>query len=93
MDAMEIIERIEKDNVYEQEALDYFMECVVKVNDVRMRCEQVGIVQCDFSDYGGDIEMLLEMKRGDNIAWIFLDDVKTLEVKNYDYEDKIKNIL
>ena len=81
---MEIIEEIETGNEYMQEALDYYMDCMVKVNNVRTRCEQIGIVQCDMSKYGKDIELLLELRRGEFITWIYLDDIETLEVKMMD---------
>ena len=81
MDVLEIIEEIETGNYPIQDGLDYVMDCVVTVNKVRTRCEQISIVQCDMAKYGKDIEMLLELRRGEFITWLFIDDIESLEVK------------
>lgn len=82
MEILEIINEIETGNYPIQEGLDYVMDCVVTVNKVRTRCEQISIVQCDMSKYEGKgIEMLLELRRGEFISWLFIDDIECLEVK------------
>ena len=81
MDIMEIIEEIETENEYFQEGLDYHMDCAVTINNVRTRCDQISIVQCDMSKYGKGIELLLELRRGDFITWIYIDEVETLDVR------------
>ena len=57
------------------------MDCVVEVNKVKTRCEQISIVQCDMSKYGKGIEILLELRRGEWLTWLYLDDVESLSVK------------
>ena len=81
MDVIEIINEIETGNYPVQEGLDYVMDCVVKVNKVKTRCEQISIVQCDMSKYGRGVETLLELRRGEFISWLFIEDVESLEVK------------
>lgn len=81
MDVIEIINEIETGNYPIQEGLDYFMDCVVKVNKVKTRCEQISVVQCDMSKYGRGVETLLELRRGEFISWLFIEDVESLEVK------------
>ena len=80
MNAMSIIEEIETGNIYRQDGLDYYMDCIVVVNNVRTRCDQVSIVQCDMSEEGKGIEYILELRRGNFITWIYLDDIESLEV-------------
>ena len=94
MDVMEMIKEIETGNDYWQEGLDYHMDCKVTVNNVRTRCDQVSIVQCDMSKYGKGIELLLELRRGDFISWIYLDEVESFDVKMMDNvlrEEKMKH--
>ena len=81
MNIMKIIEEIETENEYYQEGLDYHMDCGVTINNVRTRCDQISIVQCDMSKYGKGIELLLELRRGDFITWIYIDEVETLDVR------------
>ncbi len=86
MEVMDVINEIETNNNPFQDGLDYYMDCIVNVNSVRTRCEQVSIVQCDMdgSDYGRNgIQILLELRRGEWITWIFLDEVESLEVKEF----------
>ena len=80
---MDIIREIEKDNnPINVDGLDYLMNCKVTVNKVKTRCEKVSMVQCDMSEYDGlGIETLLELRRGDWITWVFIDDIDTLEVE------------
>ena len=82
MKIMDIIKEIETDNnPINVDGLDYLMNCKVTVNKVRTRCEQVSIVQCDMSKYEEyGIETLLELRRGDWITWMFIDDIEELEV-------------
>ena len=75
MDIMDIINEIEIGNNYCQDGLDYEMDCVVTVNKVRTRCDQISVVQCDMTKKGKGIELLLELRRGDFITWIFIDDI------------------
>lgn len=84
MDIIEIINEIEDGNNYEQDGLDYLMDCVVIANKVRTRCDQISIVQCDMTSKGKGIELLLELRRGDWITWMYLDDVETLSVDEID---------
>ena len=77
MDVMEIIEEIETGNEYMQEG--YGLQG--KTKQLRTRCEQISIVQYDMSKLGKGIELLLELRRGEFITWIYLDDIETLEVK------------
>ena len=81
MDVIEIIDEIEIGNEYVQDGLDYYMDCVVEVNKVKTRCDQISIVQCDMSKYGKGIEILLELRRGEWLTWLYIDDVESLEVK------------
>ena len=80
MDIIEIINEIETGNYPVQEGLDYVMDCVVKVNKVKTRCEQISIVQCDMSKYGKGVETLLELRRGEFITWMYIEDIESLEV-------------
>ena len=41
MEIFNIIDAIEIGNNYTQDGLDYFMDCVVDVNKVKTRCEQI----------------------------------------------------
>ena len=81
MELFRVMDEIEIGNEYTQDGLDYDMDCVVEVNKVKTRCEQISIVQCDMSKYGKGIEILLELRRGEWITWLYLDDVETLSVK------------
>ena len=81
MEIMEIINEIEIGNEYVQDGLDYFMDCVVEVNKVKTRCDQISIVSCDMSKYGKGVETLLELRRGEWITWLYIDDVESLKVK------------
>ena len=81
MDIFEIINEIETGNYPVQEGLDYVMDCIVEVNKVKTRCEQISIVQCDMSKHGRGVETLLELRRGEFISWLFIEDVESLEVK------------
>ena len=81
MEVMEIIDQIEIGNEYVQDGLDYYMDCVVEVNKVKTRCDQISIVQCDMSKYGKGVEILLELRRGEWLTWLYIDDVESLEVK------------
>ena len=81
MEVINIIDEIEMGNNYTQDGLDYYMDCVVTVNKVKTRCEQISIVQCDMSKYGRGVETLLELRRGEFISWLFIEDVESLEVK------------
>lgn len=84
MEVIDVINEIETNNNPIQEGLDYFMDCVVNVNNVRTRCDQISVVQCDMDDYGRNgIQILLELRRGDWITWVFLDEVESLEVKEF----------
>ena len=86
MEVIDVIDEIETNNNPFIDGLDYYMDCIVNVNNVRTRCEQVSIVQCDLdgSDYGRNgIQILLELRRGEWITWIFLDEVESLEVKEF----------
>ena len=84
MEVMDVINEIETNNNPFQDGLDYYMDWIVNVNNVRTRCEQVSIVQCDLDDYGRNgIQILLELRRGEWITWIFLDEVESLEVKEF----------
>lgn len=66
MEVIDVINEIETNNNPIQEGLDYFMDCVVNVNNVRTRCDQISVVQCDMDDYGRNgIQILLELRRGD----------------------------
>lgn len=56
------------------------MDCVVTVNKVKTRCEQISIVQCDMSKYGKGVETLLELRRGEFISWMYIEDIESLEV-------------
>ena len=81
---MDVINEIETNNNPIQEGLDYYMDCIVNVNKVRTRCDQISVVQCDLDDYGRKgIQILLELRRGEWITWIFLDEVESLEVKEF----------
>ena len=80
MDIIEIINEIETGNYPVQEGLDYIMDCIVKVNKVKTRCEQISIVQCDMSKYGRGVETLLELRRGEFITWMYIEDIESLEV-------------
>ena len=81
MEVIDVINEIETNNNPFQDGLDYYMDCIVTVNNVRTRCEQVSIVQCDMdgSDYGRNGIL----RRGEWITWIFLDEVESLEVKEF----------
>ena len=81
MEVMDIINEIETGNYPIQEGLDYLMDCVVCVNNVRTRCEQISVVQCDMSEYSKGVEILLELRRGEFLTWLFIEDVESLEVK------------
>lgn len=81
MEVMDIIDEIENGNNYYQEGLDYYMDCAVTVNKVRTRCEQISIVQCDMSKYDKGIELLLELRRGEFITWMYLEDIESLDVR------------
>ena len=81
MEVMEIIDQIEIGNEYVQDGVDYYMDCVVEVNKVKTRCDQISIVQCDMSKYGKGVETLLELRRGEWLTWLYIDDVESLEVK------------
>ena len=81
MEVMEIIDQIEIGNEYVQDGLDYYMDCVVEVNKVKTRCDQISIVKCDMSKYGKGIETLLELRRGEWLTWLYIEDVESLEVK------------
>lgn len=81
MELFRVMDEIEIGNEYTQDGLDYYMDCVVEVNKVKTRCEQISIVQCDMSKYGKGIEILLELRRGEWLTWLYLDDVETLSVK------------
>ena len=84
MEVIDVINEIETNNNPIQEGLDYFMDCIVNVNNVRTRCDQISVVQCDMDDYGRNgIQILLELRRGDWITWVFLDEVESLEVKEF----------
>lgn len=50
------------------------------VNKVKTRCEQISIVQCDMSKYGKGVETLLELRRGEFISWMYIEDIESLEV-------------
>ena len=81
MEIIDIINEIETDNYPYQDGLEYHMDCIVTVNKLRTRCEQISIIQCDLTEKGKDIELILELRRGDFLTWIYLDDVECLEVK------------
>ena len=81
MEIVEIINEIETGNYPIQDGLDYLMDCVVEVNKVKTRCDQISIVQCDMSKYGQGIETLLELRKGEFITWLYIEDVESLEVK------------
>lgn len=84
MEVIDVINEIETNNNPIQEGLDYFMDCIVNVNNVRTRCDQISVVQCDMDDYGRNgIQILLELRRGEWITWVFLDEVESLEVKEF----------
>ena len=85
MDVMEIIDEIENNNHPIQDGLDYFMDCFVTVNKVRTRCDRVSIIQCDMKGKLGrtGIQTLLELRRGDWITWVLLDEVECLEVEEF----------
>ena len=57
MEVIDVIDEIETNNNPFIDGLDYYMDCIVNVNNVRTRCEQVSIVQCDLdgSDYGRSV--------------------------------------
>ena len=80
MEIFNIIDEIEIGNNYTQDGLDYLMDCVVNVNNVKTRCEQISIVQCDMSKYGKGVETLLELRRGEFITWMYIEDIESLEV-------------
>lgn len=81
---MDIINEIETCNTYIQDGLDYSMDCIVNVNSVHTRCEQISVVQCDLSECGKGIELLLELRRGEFITWIYIEDIESLEVKDFE---------
>ena len=81
MEIVEIINEIETGNYPIQDGLDYLMDCIVEVNKVKTRCDQISIVQCDMSKYGQGIETLLELRKGEFITWLYIEDVESLEVK------------
>ncbi len=81
MEVMDIINEIETGNYPIQDGLDYHMDCIVIVNKVRTRCEQISIIQCDLTEKGKGIELLLELRRGDFLTWLYIDDIECLEVK------------
>ena len=83
----DIINEIEIGNNYCQDGLDYEMDCVVTVNKVRTRCDQISVVQCDMTKKGKGIELLLELRRGDFITWIFIDDIVCLEVSEFEKQN------
>ena len=84
MEVIDVINEIETNNNPFIDGLDYYMDCIVNVNNVRTRCEQVSIVQCDLDDFGRTgIQILLELRRGEWITWVFLDEVDSLEVKEF----------
>ena len=75
MEVIDVIDEIETNNNPFIDGLDYYMDCIVNVK-----------VQCDLdgSDYGRNgIQILLELRRGEWITWIFLDEVESLEVKEF----------
>ncbi|MBP5423033.1 MAG: hypothetical protein J6Y78_11385 [Paludibacteraceae bacterium] len=84
MELFKVMDEIEIGNEYVQDGLDYYMDCVVEVNKVKTRCEQISIVQCDMSKYGKGIEILLELRRGEWLTWLYLDDVDSLSVDEID---------
>ena len=84
MELFKVMDEIEIGNEYVQDGLDYYMDCVVEVNKVKTRCEQISIVQCDMSKYGKGIEILLELRRGKWLTWLYLDDVDSLSVDEID---------
>lgn len=84
MELFKVMDEIEIGNEYVQDGLDYYMDCVVEVNKVKTRCEQISIVQCDMSKYGKGIEILLELRRGEWLTWLYLDDVDSLSVDEMD---------
>lgn len=85
MEVMEIINEIENGNFPYIDGLDYYMDCKVIVNNVRTRADQVSIVQCDLNgEYGRHgTQYMLEIRRGEWISWVFLDEVESLEVKEF----------
>ena len=83
MDVIAIVNEIETGNNPFQDGLDYYMDCKVKVNNIRTRCEQISIVECDMSECGRGIETLLEIRRGDFITWAFVDEIETLKVDEF----------
>lgn len=84
MEAIDIVNEIEKNNNYVQDGLDYYMDCKVSVNKVNTRCEQISIVQCDLTKEGRSaFELLLELRRGDFITWVLLEDIESLKVAEF----------
>ena len=84
MEAIDIVNEIEKNNNYVQDGLDYYMDCKVSVNNVNTRCEQISIVQCDLTKEGmSSFELLLELRRGDFITWVLLEDIESLKVNEF----------
>ena len=84
MEAIDIVNEIEKNNNYIQDGLDYYMDCKVSVNNVNTRCEQISIVQCDLTKEGmSSFELLLELRRGDFITWVLLEDIESLKVNEF----------
>ena len=60
------------------------MDCKVSVNNVNTRCEQISIVQCDLTKEGmSSFELLLELRRGDFITWVLLEDIESLKVNEF----------
>lgn len=84
MELFKVMDEIEIGNEYVQDGLDYYMDCVVEVNKVKTRCEQISIVQCDMTSKGKGIEILLELRRGEWLTWLYLDDVESLSVDEID---------
>ena len=84
MDILDIIDEIETGNNFYQDGLDYEMDCIVIVNKVRTRCDQISVVQCDMTKKGKGIETLLELRRGEFITWMFIEDIDSLKVSEFD---------
>lgn len=84
MDEIDVIMEIETDNNPIIDGLDYYMDCNVIINKVRMRCDQVSIVTVDLG--GFDIssnDFILELRRGEWISWVYLDEIESLVVEEF----------